>query len=209
MKSYVTGFRRLATAACIAGALTFVNAAAADQQTVKAVWRVQEIYFHYMGFTTLYSCDGLRDRMRDFLSQLGAHESAVVNVACSDFTYPVRDGSVRMVIAYPVEATDENIQAIEQDEKRAKLLTLLQKRNKGVEIGAEPFEAERLQVVLSSKARAPASAAGDCELLEQIRDRLIKPMGGTVIKDELRCMPYQGTAGNSNLKVEMLSAKRS
>jgi len=210
MKSYITGAWRLFVAGCVAGSLLLPNVAAAEQPVTKAVWRVQDIYFHYVGFTTLYSCDGLRDRMREFLAQLGAHESALVNTsACSDFSQPTRYTSVRIVFAHPVEATDDNIKAIGQDEKREKLWALLQKHNKGTEIGTEPFEAEKMQVTLLSRAQSPTSAAGDCELLEQIRDRLIKPMGGAVMKDDLRCVPYQGTAGSSNLKVQMLSVKRS
>jgi hypothetical protein len=34
-------------------------------------------------------------------------------------------------------------------------------------------------------------------------------MGGTIVKDELRCIPYQGTAGNSRLTAEVLAVKRS
>ena len=37
-----------------------------------AVWKQQKFNFIYQGFTTKYSCDGLRDKMRDILLQLGA-----------------------------------------------------------------------------------------------------------------------------------------
>lgn len=188
-----------------------LNALADEKADEKAVWRVQEIHFQYIGFTTQYSCDALRDRVRTVITQLGVHEASVVNVAaCTELSGPAKHPSVRIVMAYPVSATDDNLQAIAQDGKRAELIAAMQRKSKKpVTIGTEPFDSERVPVVLSSKAMSPSSSAGDCELLEQLRDRVVKPMGGHIAKDELRCMPYQGTAGNSRLTVDMLAMKRS
>lgn len=57
--------RALAVLACL---LAAGGAAAAEP----AVWKDQELVLDYMGFTTHYSCDGLRDRVRAVLLQLGA-----------------------------------------------------------------------------------------------------------------------------------------
>jgi hypothetical protein len=192
----------------------YANAAteqSAERATEQAIWRVQEIYFAYFGLTTHYSCDGLRDRVRFMLSELGVQESSHVQIAgCTDLSGPAYNPSVRIILAYPVAATDDNIKAAAQDAKRAELVATLKRRSKSkLEFGLEPFDAERLNVVLLSKAQTPTSASGDCELLEQIRDHVIKPMGGTIVKDELRCIPYQGTAGNSRLTAEVLAVKRS
>jgi hypothetical protein len=172
----------------------------------KAVWQVQDMHLNYFGITTHYSCDGIRDRVRAVLDQLGVAAARVTVGACTELSGPSRNPSVRIVAAYPVPATDENLKLIANDPKRGDLLASLQKKSK-VAITAEPFDAERLQVVLASKSQSPSSASGDCELLEQMRDQIIKKMGGTVVKDDLRCIPHQGSAGNSRLTVEMLSAK--
>jgi len=187
------------------------NEQSAERTTEQAIWRVQEIYFAYFGLTTHYSCDGLRDRVRFMLSELGVQESSHVQIAgCTDLSGPAYNPSVRIILAYPVAATDDNIKAAAQDAKRAELVATLKRRSKSkLEFGLEPYDAERLNVVLLSKAQTPTSASGDCELLEQIRDHVIKPMGGTIVKDELRCIPYQGTAGNSRLTAEVLAVKRS
>ena len=185
--------------------------AATERSNERAIWRIQEMYFAYFGITTHYSCDGLRDRVRFVLAELGAQDTSAVQIAgCTDLSGPSYNPSVRIIVAYPVAATDDNVKAATQDAKRAELVATLKRRSKSkLEFGLEPFDAERLNVVLLSKSQSPASAAGDCELLEQIRDHVIKPMGGTIVKDELRCMPYQGTTGNSRLTVTVLAVKRS
>jgi hypothetical protein len=200
-----------ALAACFSAVAQNAETNASEKAAEKAVWGVQEIYFHYVGFTTQYSCDALRDRVRTVIAQLGAHESSVVNIAgCVELSGPAKNPAVRIVMAHPVPATEANLQSIAQDTKRAELIAAMQRKSKTpLAITTDAFDAERAPVVLSSKAMSPTSSAGDCELLEQLRDRVIKPMGGNVVKDELRCMPYQGTAGNSRLTVDMLVAKRS
>src|SRR5262250_1006335 len=50
-----------------------------------AVWTPKELRFTYMGFTSHYSCDGLADKMRSIVLQLGARSSdlKVREVPCS------------------------------------------------------------------------------------------------------------------------------
>ena len=38
----------------------------------KAVWTAKQVHFVYHGFTTHYSCEGLRDKVRKALLELGA-----------------------------------------------------------------------------------------------------------------------------------------
>jgi hypothetical protein len=184
---------------------------ATERSTERAIWRIQEMYFAYFGITTHYSCDGLRDRVRVVLAELGAQDRSAVTIAgCTDLSGPSYNPGVRIIVAYPVAATDDNIKAATQDVKRAELVATLKRRSKSkLGFSLEPFDAERVNVTLLSKSQSPTSASGDCELLEQVRDHVIKPMGGTIVKDELRCMPHQGTASNSRLIVDVLTEKRS
>src|SRR5689334_11170873 len=48
--------------------------AAASEKPQPAVWRTQELTFDYVGFTTHYSCAGLRDKIEQVLSLLGARK---------------------------------------------------------------------------------------------------------------------------------------
>ncbi|WP_457825246.1 hypothetical protein, partial [Staphylococcus aureus] len=50
-----------------------------------AVWTPKELTFVYQGFTTRYSCDGLRDKIRGVLLDLGAQKKGlkVSELGCS------------------------------------------------------------------------------------------------------------------------------
>ncbi len=56
---------------------------AAPQNAVEAVWVSRQVSFVYQGFTTHYSCDGLRDKVRDMLSKLGARRLLVRTYGCT------------------------------------------------------------------------------------------------------------------------------
>ena len=48
------------------------NAASADDAPVQAMWAAKKLNFTFMGFTARYSCDGLLDKVRKILLDLGA-----------------------------------------------------------------------------------------------------------------------------------------
>ena len=68
------GCPRFMAALCLSGALAVspVPAPAQSGATVTAVWRKQHLQFAYLGFTMRYTCDGLRDKVRAMLIELGA-----------------------------------------------------------------------------------------------------------------------------------------
>jgi hypothetical protein len=174
------------------------------QETVKAVWQVQDIHFAYFGQTTQYSCDGLRDRMRDVLDTLQIGQQSVVSVAgCTDLSGPSKNPSVRLVIANPVPVQDYKPDA-KQAAKRSELVAMIEKRNKTT-LSDAPFDAVSRKVVLNTKDRQTMStASGDCELLEQTRRLVLPKLGMKVLNDRVRCTPYQGTPTNQTLEVEVL-----
>jgi hypothetical protein len=75
MKSILSRKWAMLVPAAMAAATAFAApafAAAGAQTNEPAVWKEQDLVLDYMGFTTHYSCDGLRDRVRAVLLQLGA-----------------------------------------------------------------------------------------------------------------------------------------
>jgi hypothetical protein len=178
-------------------------APARAEDAVKSVWQVQEIHFPYFGLTTQYSCDGLRDRMQDILSTLGS-QAVVSRGACSEISGPSKNPSLRILIANPVPAQDHTPDA-KQAAKRADWVARIEKRNK-VTLGDAPFDAVPKKVVLNTKGRDLSStASGDCELLEQTRRQVFPKIGVKVLKDQVRCTPYQGTPTNQTMEVEVLA----
>ena len=58
-----------------AGLLFAASAWGADAGSgnlIPAVWKEQHLRFYYLGRTSRYSCDGLRDKVRAMLLELGA-----------------------------------------------------------------------------------------------------------------------------------------
>jgi len=63
----------LIAALAVAGA-----AVAADEAATHASWQEHTVKFHYTGFTTHYTCDGLESKVRTILVYLGARKDARV-----------------------------------------------------------------------------------------------------------------------------------
>src|SRR5512146_909610 len=100
---------RLLSAAAATTLLAAVPALAAAQDTVAAVWVPKEVRFIYQGFTTRYSCDGLRDQIRDMLSKLGAQDLKVREMSCTSppgVPSPFPGVSVKMRVLVPASSAE-------------------------------------------------------------------------------------------------------
>jgi hypothetical protein len=180
MRTFTT---KLLIAIAVAGSLA---SQALAVESTRAVWQVQEISMPYFGFTTHYSCDGLHDKMREILKQLGVRQDFLVSISgCTELNGPVRSPTVNIVFANAVPATDEVTKAFAADPKRGELLARLQRRSK-TPFSDEPFDATLAAVTLRAKDRGNASAVGDCELLEQVRRDVLPKLGAKILKDEVR-----------------------
>jgi hypothetical protein len=76
MKTIGSRIHRIAMTALLVLAAGGIAAAARGAEP--ATWKDQDLVLDYMGFTTHYSCDGLRDRVRTVLLQLGARPDLTV-----------------------------------------------------------------------------------------------------------------------------------
>jgi hypothetical protein len=197
------------TAAMIAGALILsepglaadaaTNADTTGGGTVQAVWQPQEINFQYFGFTTAYQCDALADKVERLLQQVGVHQSVRASGAGCAINKPSRNVSVRITLLAPVEANDQNREAIAANEKNAALLKRL-----GVKkADTDSFPAQWKTVTLSD-GRPAMLSAGDCELIEQLRDRVLPKLHVKVVDDNVRCTPHQVSIVRPKLTVSAL-----
>jgi hypothetical protein len=59
---------------------------------VPAVWKEHRLDFSYMGRTARYSCEGLRDKMRSLLLDLGARRDLKVSLLGCNESAPLRQG---------------------------------------------------------------------------------------------------------------------
>jgi hypothetical protein len=159
-------------------------AAAESAPPTWAVWTPKELRFVYMGFTSHYSCDGLADKMRSILLQLGARSDLKIrNVPCSGpFGRPTEFPGVtaNMNVLVPWDATSANA-------------------------AATPVPAHWKLVEISTD-RDPLREAGDCELIEQVKTRVLPLFTTRNIEYQSTCIPNQLQVGGTHLKAEVLIA---
>jgi hypothetical protein len=169
---------------------------------VSAVWIERDVTLHYMGFTSYYSCDGLRGQVRRILQELGARPGFKVTARnCIRLTGPEWTPSVRIVAALPVEATPEVLAELAKDASTRELAAKVQGKSPDEATAQFPARPRRVQFVSGGLSFLKD---GDCELMEQMRDRVFGPLGVKVIESSLRCVPRQVTIGAIRMTVEVL-----
>jgi hypothetical protein len=149
-----------------------------------AVWAPKELRFTYMGFTSHYSCDGLADKMRSIVLQLGARPDLKIReMPCSgQLGRPTEfpGVTVNMNLLTPWDAASANATAT-------------------------PVPAHWKLVEISTD-RDPLREAGDCELIEQVKTRVLPLFTARNIDYRSTCIPNQLQIGGTVLKAQVLIA---
>ncbi len=158
----------------------------ADEAPVPGYWVKHEHELNYVGYTSQYSCDGLRDTLKQLLRAAGARDDAKVVMACSN---PIQ-GPSRIAIAKvsfytlalqppapaagkPAEPAAPGVGAWRRVEFRA----------------AHPFWLQE----------------GDCELVEHF-DRELLPLFTTRNRiSHMECVPHEIVVGGLSLEFESLA----
>src|SRR5262249_37075363 len=81
IKTLRIGIALVAAAIGIAALSAPAAAAAPAAAPADAVWTPKQVQFQYRAFTTQYACDGVGERVRPILLQLGARADAVVRIS--------------------------------------------------------------------------------------------------------------------------------
>lgn len=175
----------------------------AQQAGVAAVWKSQEISFYFHSFSTFYPCPSLNDKVRRLLLQLGADRDIRVRSTGCDMGYAVaRSPVVRIRLSAPVEATPEALAELEKTRTTRELVA----RVRGSEIGdlMAQFPAYWRRVALDRGVRTLDS--GDCELIDAIKRQVLPQLAVRIVRDAMRCSPYQYSSAPVPLEVEALVA---
>lgn len=137
------------------------------QELLAGTWQRHDLRFQYLGFTTLYSCDGLVSKLRVLLKASGARaDLQVVEGSCTEIGgHPDRFAGARLVFhAFMPAAADSS----------------------GSGFGA-------WRKVHIADGRPFDLSQGDCELVEQFRDLVLRKAFTTRnLTDRLVCVPHQG-----------------
>jgi len=162
------------------------NAAVPSGEPQSAVWTEKELNFTYQGFTTKYSCDGLRDKVRSVLLDLGAEKKGlkVMELGCSHPSGPDPFPGVRakMRVLQPA-GSPEAAKATDQT----------------------PVAAHWKPVDLKLR-NSFSTDSGECELIEQIRHSIVPLFAARNVDLQTTCIPHQVSVARPVLKMEVLVA---
>jgi hypothetical protein len=157
-------------------AWSLAGTALAEPEALPGVWQDHQIELAYLGFTSRYSCDGLQSKLELLLRQLGARaDSKVTAFGCDrGFGTPSRFPRATMKFA------------------------TLQPADAGGDAAAAPAPAAATtpvagvwRAVQLAPHRPFNLEDGDCELMEQFRDKVLPLFATRDQKLQLSCVPHQ------------------
>ncbi len=156
-----------------------------------AVWKEQHLEFSYMGRTARYSCQGLRDKMRSLLLDLGARRDLQVALLGCNESAPLGRGYLgpRLSLIFSSPALpDASAKPLHPGDLAA------------VDARYEPF-------TLTSDAFRNYGV-GDCELVEEFAREILPHLSARNVKQDITCIPYQASGSRFLVRGEILRAAR-
>ena len=164
---------------------------AADAYTgrpIAAVWKEQHLRFFYMGRTSRYSCDGLRDKVRAMLLDLGARRDLRITALGCEYTAArARLGSIgpslNIVVSTPA-LPDPKLKPLQPGDLGR------------VDARFETF------TITSDAFRNMGDA--DCELVEEFAHQILPKLATRNLKQDITCVPFQQSGGRFLVRGEIL-----
>ena len=156
---------------------------------VLAVWKEQRLDFSYMGRTARYSCEGLRDKMRSLLLDLGARRDLKVSLLGCNESAPLRHGylgpRLNIVFSSPV-LPDSAAQPLHAGD-----LSAVEARYESFTLTSDAFR---------------NYGVGDCELVEEFARQILPKFATKDVKQDITCVPYQASGSRFFVRGEILRA---
>jgi len=156
---------------------------------VPAVWKEQRLDFSYMGRTARYSCEGLRDKMRSLLLDLGARRDLKVSLLGCNESAPLRQGylgpRLSIVFSSPV-LPDAAAKPLRPGD-----LSAVQARYESFTLTSDAFR---------------NYGVGDCELVEEFARQILPKFATKDVKQDITCVPYQASGSRFFVRGEILRA---
>jgi hypothetical protein len=148
-------------------------------------WQPHSFDFHYMGFTSTYSCDGLADKLQLLLRVVGASPDAKVIPLCARST------------GRPDKLAEASL--------RFSTLQLADASAPGAAAGASQSAAGVWRHVELTPRHPFDLQTGDCELVEQFRDTLLPMFVTRNLDNQVTCVPHQESGSNFRLSFDVFA----
>jgi hypothetical protein len=190
-------------AVCGAAGMAAEGAAELPSAPVQAVWKSQTLIFNYQSFSTFYSCESLEEKLEQILRQVGAE--VVVRVRSADCGRgPVRMPRAEIQIVSPVEATPEVMAELKKGETHRELIARIRGNRAEAAAATEQFPAQWQRVHIGRGRGTLNLEAGDCELVEQVRRRILPQLAVRVVEHDTPCPPNSPGFTRPKLVVDAL-----
>jgi hypothetical protein len=178
--------RTMLLAAAMLAAASLASPAQAEAEP--GTWQAHETELVYMGFTTTYSCDGLEEKLKLLLRQLGARSDAkVIGFGC-DRGYGTPSRFARATLKF---ATLQPLSAGAPASSSAP--------------GADALVDGSWRQVDLAPHHPFGLQDGDCELMEQFRDKVLPLFSTRALQSRTQCVPHQDTGGNFGLQLQVFA----
>ena len=191
---------RLTSLVLVAGALWTAGAAlpsntvladdAAPPAAVPGTWEKRQYSFVFMGFTSIYSCDGLADKLKTLLIAAGARADAKsMPGACSNgFGRPDKFATAYLTF-YTLVPNG----------------TVAGGDGTAATGDAKPVDGSWKEVRLGALSPRQLQL-GDCELVEQFRNNVLPLLSTRNVENNMTCIPHQLSGSQIDLKFETFAA---
>jgi hypothetical protein len=150
------------------------------------VWKHQKLEFHYFGRTSRYSCDGLRDKVRAMLLEMGVRKDLrVIAHGCEIGRISLQGLNPGLSIEFHSPAPRGEADKPAADD------------------AGKPFEARYEPFNFRQDAFRNLNI-GDCELVEEFMRQVIPKLVVRELKQDVTCVPYQQAGGRYRVSGEVL-----
>ncbi len=166
--------------------------AAGDAPPVDGTWQQHHDYFTFMGFTSRYSCEGLREKLTLLLTMSGARPGFKVDSTCAAPSgVPDRMASARLTFWTLTPAGSVAPPAAKPDAKAP----------------AAPEPGVGAWRTVEWRAGSPRELdGGDCELVEQFSREILPMFTTRSLESRMNCVPHQANPQGIALKFDVLGA---
>ncbi|MGB6308062.1 MAG: hypothetical protein WBF89_09730 [Steroidobacteraceae bacterium] len=180
-------------ALAVAGLMVLAVHGPADAQNatgipIAAVWKEQHMNFFYLGRTSRYSCQGLRDKVRALLLDLGARRDIrITALGCDDADVRGRprasSPSLTIVVSTPA-LPDASAKPLHPGD-------------------LAPVDARFENFTIASDAFRNMGIA-DCELVEEFARQILPRLVTRNLRQDITCVPFQQSGSRFLVRGEIL-----
>ena len=155
--------------------------------SLPAVWKQSKIEFHYFGRTSRYSCDGLRDKVRALLLDVGVRSDMRLRTnGCEIGRISLNGISPGLSIEFssPMQRAATDMPPATEE---------------------KPFDA-RFEPFSFKQDAFRNLNVGDCELVEEFVRQILPKLSSRNLKQDITCVPYQQSGSSYRVSGEILKA---